>query len=190
MKIKLIFFSILSFLAIISAFPICSFAQDSSENDKFRISFDDERKLTTVILKGIEIPNNEDSFAVGAAFQYVGKEFANEPCCVQFFLTSLSKKKFKYKENHNLVIWADKEKFDFGKIAWQEPPGGTAFIISGLFYPEEMFIGIERDKFSKIVNASNIKISIGKFKFMLTQEQHNGLKEFVKKMQSVNKVGL
>lgn len=178
-KLKIAWLTVFTFLLCLISIS----AQDKND-DKFRIVYDDENDRTTVILNGIELPKNKDSFSIGASFEFKGKTLEKIPCCAVLFFTSMSKKQFKYKENHNLKIWADKEIFDFGKISWQESYYGYAFILSGIAYPEELFVGMETDKFSKIVNSKKIKAELGSFKFDVTKSQIKGLKDLENFMKS------
>lgn len=167
--VRLTIFSILLSLISISA-------QDKNE-DKFRVVYNDERDRTTVILNGIKLPKNKDLFSVGASFEFEGKTLEKMPCCAVLFFTSMSKKQFKYKENSDLKVWADKKRYDFDKINWQESYYGYVFILSGMAYPEELFVGMEMDKFSKIINSNKISAQLGNFKFDLTKTQIKGLKD-------------
>lgn len=140
--------------------PVVSLAQE-----KLNTTFSDEANKTTVLLKGIKLPKNKDNFSVGALFEYKGNKLEKEPCCVVIFLTSVNKKKFQYEENHNLAIWADKEKFDFGQINWQEADEGFAFSLSGIAFFEEMYVGMDRDKFLKIANAKKLGFRLANLDF-------------------------
>src|SRR5688500_14438656 len=77
------------------------------KNDKFRIVYNEKADRTTVFLNGIELPKNKDSFSVGGSIQFEGKTTDKMPCCAVLFFTSMSKKNFKFEENHTLKIWAD-----------------------------------------------------------------------------------
>ena len=162
-------------ISIVLLLFTASLAQNNGE--KFRIIYDDKSDRTTVILNGIELPKNKDSFEVGASFEFEGKTLKKMPCCAVLFFTSMSRKGFKYKDNHNLQLWADNELFDFGKVNWQESYYGYVLILSGMAYPEEIFIGMETDKFSKIINSEKVKAQLGTFKFNFTASQLKGLKE-------------
>lgn len=178
-KLKIAWLTVFTFLLC-----LISVSGQDKNADRFRIVYDDESNRTTIILNGIELPKNKDSFSVGASFEFDGKILEKMPCCAVLFFTSISKNQFKYKENHNLKIWADKETFDFGRINWRESYYGYAFIIAGIAYPEELFVGMETDKFSKIVNSTKIKAELGSFKFDITKSQTEGLRDLENFMKS------
>jgi hypothetical protein len=170
---------VLALLVFVLSFSVVCMSQkiDSSINT----NFNEDTNKTTVLLKSIKLPKNKDNFAIGAFFEFPGEKLEKTPCCAGIFFTSISKKKFKFKENHNLTIWADKEKFSFDDVNWQESAGGMAFIIA---FPEEIVVGMKSEIFQKIANAKSVKMQLGDFKFALTPEHLVGLKNLVEKMKS------
>lgn len=152
-----------------------------SDSDLFSISYDEDTDKTTVMLKSMELLDGKESFGIGALFEYKSEKMNKEPCCITLFMTSFSKENFRFKKNHNLIVWADKEKINFGKINWQESAGGTAFILSGIAYPEEMFVGMKKEKFVKIANSKKVEMQIGSFKFSLSKYQLMGFQKLVEK---------
>lgn len=165
------------------AFSSCCLSQttDSSINT----NFNEDTNKTTVLLKSVELPENKDKFAIGAFFEFTGEKLEKSPCCAGLFFTSISKKKFKFEENHNLSIWADKEKFTFDDVNWQESAEGTAFIIAQVAFPEEMVVGMKSEIFHKIANAKDVKMKVGNFKFTLTPKHLTGFKNLVEKMKAI-----
>lgn len=178
-KLRIILLTVFTFFSLI----IPTLAQEKNDK-KFRIIYDDVENRTTVILNGIKLPKNKESFSVGASFEFVGKKLEKMPCCAVLFFTSFSEKQFKYKENHNLKITADAEVFDFGEINWQESYYGYVFIISGMSYPEEIFVAMETEKFSKIVKAKKIKAQLGNFNFKFSNQQLKALRSLEKFLRS------
>ncbi len=173
----------LGFLVVILSFSVIVFPQ--AGNFSINTDFDEETNKTTVLLKGIELPQNKDSFAIGAFFEFTGDKLEKPLCCAGIFFTSISRKKFNYEKNHSLKIWADKKIFTFNDVNWQESAEGTAFIIAQLAFPEEMFVGMKSEIFQKIANAKKVKMQLGNFKFTLTSEHLTGFKKLVEKMKKV-----
>ncbi len=172
-----------SFLLIV-VLALSSFACLAQNTDSsISTNFNEDTNKTTVLLKSIKLPQNKDKFAVGAFFEFTGERLQKPLCCAGIFFTSISKKKFKFKENHNLTIWADKEKFSFNDVHWQESAEATAFVIAQIAFPEEMFAGMKSDIFQKIANAKSVKMQLGDFKFSLKSEHLTGFKNLVEKMK-------
>ncbi len=172
----------ISLISAILAFSSTALAQNADTKSKIKEVFDDETKLTTVILQSIKLPDDKDSLGVGAMFRFEGKTLEDSPCCVSLFFTAFAEKGFKFKENHKLEIIADQEKFKIAKVFWQENYYAINFIIGGFGYPEEVFAEMDRETFSKIADAKNVKVELGGSKFELTAEQLTGLKEISEKM--------
>ncbi len=177
----LTFRKILIFFVLTFSFSVVCLSQSS--NTLINTNFNEETNKTTVIFKGVKLPQNKDDFAVGAFFEFPGEKLEKPPCCAVMFFTSISKKNFKFKENHNLTIWADKEKISFNDVHWQESAGGTAFIIAQVAFPEEIFVGMKTEVFQKIANAKSVKMQLGKFKFRLTPQHLEGFKKLFEKMK-------
>ena len=89
--------------------------------------------------------------------------------------TSIGKKNFDYEDNHKATFWADGKEFVFNDTTWKESNEATAFVLAGIAFPEEIWIGMKTEEFLKIANAKTVKAQIGKFKFTLTQQQQHGL---------------
>lgn len=147
----------LSIFIFLISFALSCFAQDKSSNNSIRSYYDEENDRTTVVLKSIKLSGNKDDFSIGAAFAYPRKELEQILCCVVIYFTSISEKDFKFKENHHLTVWADREKFTFEEVTWQESAGGTALIIAKIAFPEEIFVGMKTEIFTKIANAKRWK---------------------------------
>lgn len=128
----------------------------------------------------IKLSGNKRDFSVGAYFTVKGKNFDQRPCCVTLFFTSIGKKKFEYKNDHQVSIDVDGETLKFPKAYWRESNYATAFVIARIAYPEEIYAGMETEKFLKILNAKKVKVRVGSFKFTLTAEQKRGLAELAK----------
>ncbi|CAN5688982.1 hypothetical protein BH20ACI4_BH20ACI4_29980 [soil metagenome] len=156
-------------------------------DDKFSISYDEESDKTAVILSIIKLPNNADSFSVGAFFEFKGKELKEPPCCVGILMKSGNKDKFVYKDNHNLIIWADKEKMEFGEITWRESPEGFALMLAKIAFLEDMLVGVTAEQFFTIANAKKVEVQIGDFKFELTDAHLKGFQELAGKMKDTVK---
>lgn len=164
------------------SFVFNCYTQENNSNNLIRSNYDEENNKTTVYLKSIKLTGNKDSFSIGATFEYDGKELKNTPCCSVIFFTAISKKDFKFKENHTLTVWADKETFSFDKVNWREAAEGTAFIIAQVAFPEEILVGMETEKFLKITNAKKVKMKLGNFKFTLSDDHLTGFKKLVEKL--------
>ena len=165
---------------VFSCSVICS-AQKTDTT--INTNFNEDTNKTTVLMRSIKLPQNKDKFSIGAFFEFEGEKLEKTPCCAGIFFTSISKKKFKFEENHNLIVWADKEKYSFDNIQWQESAEGTAFIIAQVAFPEEMIAGMKSELFQKIANAKKVKMQLGNFKFTLTNEQLSGFKNLAEKMR-------
>ena len=155
-----------------------------NNDDKLVISYDKDSNKTTVFLPLKELPNNSDSFSVGAFFEFKGKKQKEMPCCVGILFKSASRENFKYKDNHNLTIWADNEKMEFSKITWRESPEGFALIVAKIAFLEDMLAAIKADQFFTIANSKKVEMQIGDFKFNLTDSQLQGFQNLADKMKN------
>lgn len=179
----------LSTLMVIIALVVFSsdvFSQ-TVKSPEIKTTYDEDSGKTSVILPLMKLPNNKKSFSVGAAFQFNGEVMKNRPCCATIIFTSIGKKAFDYKDNHKVSFWADKEEFRFDNTEWREANEATAFVIAGIAFPEEIYIGMETEKFLKIARAKRIRARVGTFTFELTSEQRVGLAKLADKIDAAIK---
>lgn len=171
---------------VVSTFVLSfsAFCFSQNTDSAIKTMYDEDSNKTTILLSGIKLPNNKDSFSVGAFFEYNGEKLEKPPCCAVIFFTSISKKKFKFKENHTLTIWADKEKFSFNDVNWQESAGGTAFIIAKIAFPEEMLVGMKSEIFQKIAISKKVKMQLGDYRFTLPPQHLKGFRKLLGKMKA------
>lgn len=171
----------LKLLLIIALFSFTASAQE--KDTSIKTSYDDETGKTTIALSLIKLPRNKRSFAVGALLQFAGTNPEKRPCCVTVVFASIGKKQFEYENNHRISIWADKEKLDFNDAFWKESNHATAFVLAGVAFPEEVYLGMDSEKFLKIANSKKIKAQIGLFKFEFTEAQRRGFLELAAKLE-------
>ena len=50
-------------------------------------------------------------------------------------------------------------------------------MIAQIAFPEEIYVGMETEKFLKIAQAKKVRIKLGSFTFDLTEAQRKGLSE-------------
>ena len=176
-----------SHLKLLLIIALFSFIASAQENDtSIKTSYDEETGKTTISLPLVKLPRNKRSFAVGAFFQFAGTNPEKRPCCVTIVFASIGKKQFEYEDNHRISFLADKEKLDFSDAFWKESDHATAFVIAGIAYPEEVYLGMASEKFLKIAHSKTIKAQIGSFKFEFTEAQRRGFVELAAKLdQSV-----
>jgi WD40 repeat protein len=149
---------------------------ESKEKDKFDLAYNEENNVTRIMLHGIKIPKHKDNFSVGAAFLFEGKVLKERPCCVTLFFNSFSTEDRRYEKNHNLTLWADGVKLRSGPINYD-------WNLLGTWLQETMWISITYENFSKLANSKKPKTQLGSFKFDLTREQIEGLRELEARMK-------
>lgn len=170
------FFLIILLLFTLSSLNYSVPQTESSNQEKIRVTYLEDKNVTQVMLNGIRIPKNKDNFSIGAAFTYEGNVLTERPCCVTLFINSFSKADRRYEKNHNLILWADGEQLRSGPINY-------GWNLLGLWLQETLWIDIPYEKFSKLANSKKAKAQLGSFKFDLTQEQLKGLRELESRMQ-------
>ena len=148
----------------------------SDTKEKFNVEYNEESNVTRIMLNGIEIPKHKDHFSIGAAFLFEGKVLTELPCCVTLFFNSFSTTDQRYEKNHNLTLWADGVKLRSGPINYD-------WNLLGAWYQETLWISITRENFSKLTNARKPKAQLGSFKFDLTREQIEGMRELEARMK-------
>ena len=166
--------SVIFILGISLICPLAHYSQGNAA-PKINKDFDADSNKTAFYLEVIGLPNNSKKSAVGGAFEAQGERPSKMPCCMTIVFTSIGKKGFDYKDNHRVTFWADGEEFVFDDTTWKESNEGTAFVLAGIAFPEEIWVGLKTEQFLKIANAKTAKAQIGKFKFTLTQQQKSGL---------------
>lgn len=152
----------------------------AQQEQRVRFSYFPSDDSTMASVEPVAIPGNRRRFSVGAYFTVKGQNLDRRPCCVTLIFTSIGKKKFEFKNDHRVSIDADDETLEFPDADWRESNYATAFVIARIAYPEEIYAGMETEKFLKIVNATKVKVRVGSFKFTLTAEQKRGLAELAK----------
>ena len=150
-------------------------------------NYDEETNMSETFVSSIQLPNNKKSFSMGAYFRFEGKSLINQPCCLTILFASIGKKAFDYEKNHDVSFWAGQNKLEFKKTQWQEAIEATAFVLAGIAYPEEIFVGMKTDEFLKIARAKKVKVRVGKFEFTLTSAQLRGLGLLADRIESVTK---
>jgi WD40 repeat protein len=147
----------------------------SEEKEKINLAYSEEDNVTRIMLHGIAIPKHKDRFSIGAAFLFEGKTLTERPCCVTLFFNSFSLADRRYEKNHNLTLWADGVKLRSGPINYE-------WNLLGTWLQETMWISVTYENFSKLTNGKNAKAQLGSFKFDLTREQIEGLRELQARM--------
>lgn len=153
----------------------------------FQEIYDKENDRTAVYMKPIEIPRDSRKFSVGAAYEFIGSNLTSTPCCMTMYFFSIGKKGFEYKEKHEITIWADKERMVFKKPLWKENDHATAFVIAQIAYPEELWFDMKIEQFRQIVSAKRVKVQVGKFKFVMTEDQRKGLAAIAERFERIGK---
>jgi hypothetical protein len=170
----------------ISLLTVAIFAQvqgSEATGSKIETTYREDKNVTQVRLQGIRLPKNKDNFSLGAAFSFEGKKNSQPPCCVTLFMNSFSTKENKYEKNHNFILWAEKEQLRSGLINYD-------WNLLGAWIQETMWIEIPYETFLKLVNCKKAKAQIGSFKFDLTEEQMQGLRDLSNRMKLSDAVGL
>lgn len=167
-------YSAILIFGLVLLFSSAYFSQ-TKNGPEVRRFYDAETNKTALYLSVIPFPNNSKKFSVGGAFEIEGERTSKLPCCMTIVLTSIGKKGFDYENDHRVIFWADGQEMIFDDAIWKESEGATAFVIAGIAFPEEVWIGMKTDQFLKIANAKTAKGKIGKFKFVLTTQQKMGL---------------
>jgi hypothetical protein len=146
-----------------------------AQAERIQTRYFEDKNVTQVMLAGIKIPKNKDNFSIGAAFLFEGKQLSEKPCCVTLLMSSFSTTNRKYEKNHNLTLWADNAQLRSGPINY-------SWDLLGTWLHETLWIDIPYEKFSKLANSKKAKAKLGSFKFELTHEQLEGLRELESKM--------
>ena len=168
-------FNSIIFIFGISLLCVSANYSQSKTEPQINKVFNADKNKTAFYLEVIPIPKNSKKFAVGGVFEAEGEKPSKMPCCMTIVFTSIGKKNFDYEDDHKVTFWADGEKFVFDDTTWKESNEATAFVLSGIAFPEEVWIGMKTEEFLKIANAKVVKAQVGKFKFTMTQQQQSGL---------------
>ena len=179
----------LRFIMIVVGFSLLCPSANHAQNktlSKINKVYDSESDKTAYYLEVISLPSNNKKFSVGGAFEANGKTPSKMPCCMTIVFTSIGKKKFDFEDDHKVTFSADGENLVFDNTTWKESNEATAFVLAGVAFPEEIWIGMTTQQFLKIANAKTVNTKIGNFRFTMTKQQQNGLIKLSKQIQPVN----